>query len=241
MVLPIPTAPDLAATIARIALGALFLVHGVPKMKDLKKTMGFVKGTGFPGGAAFALLFSLLEFFGGLALIGGFLTQPVAALFALEMVATAIFSKTKLQKKFVTGWELDVTYLLLAVTLVLLGPGPWSLDAWLGLIAPWAPPTPLTFAAILKSRSVRPPRSCVVNRTRTFVHEFSKSGWWSASSASANTRFMNATASMNVSNRHVRSIESATRAQPGTDFSLAAICASVSRSRAIRRTSAMPA
>ena len=128
MALPIPTAPDLAATIARVALGALFLVHGVPKMRDLKKTMGFVRGTGFPGGAAFALLFSLLEFFGGLALIAGVLTQPVAVLFALEMVATTIFSKTRLGKKFVGGWELDVLYLILAVTVALLGPGPWSVD-----------------------------------------------------------------------------------------------------------------
>src|SRR2546426_7337054 len=101
------TYPDLAATIARVALGALFLVHGVPKMRDLKKTMGFVRGTGFPGGAAFALLFSLLEFFGGLALIAGVLTQPVAGLFALEMVATSIFAKTQLLKKFVNRWGLD--------------------------------------------------------------------------------------------------------------------------------------
>ncbi len=133
MALPIPNAPDLAATVARVALGALFLVHGVPKMRDLKKTMGFVRGTGFRGGAAFALLFSLLEFFGGIALIGGFLTQPVAALFVLEMVATSIFAKTKLQKKFVTGWELDIVYLVLAATVALLGPGPWSLDHVLGL------------------------------------------------------------------------------------------------------------
>src|SRR2546422_9877392 len=100
MALPIPNAPDLAATLARVALGALFLVHGVPKMRDLKKTMGFVKGTGFPGGAAFALLFSLLEFLGGIALVVGVLTQVVAALFALEIVATTIFSKTKLREKF---------------------------------------------------------------------------------------------------------------------------------------------
>lgn len=122
------TYPDLAATLARIALGALFLVHGVPKMRDLKKTMGFVKGTGFPGGAAFALLFSLLEFFGGIALVVGVLTQVVAALFALEMVATTIFAKTKLGKKFVGGWELDILYLTLAVTVALLGPGPLSVD-----------------------------------------------------------------------------------------------------------------
>jgi len=61
--------PDTAALVGRIALGARFLAHGWPKMKDLSKPIGFVKGTGWPGGATFAVLFTLLEFFGGIALI----------------------------------------------------------------------------------------------------------------------------------------------------------------------------
>lgn len=131
----LPLSADLMATVARVALGALFLVHGVPKIRDLRKTMGFVKSTGFPAGAAFALLFSLLEFFGGLALIAGFLTQPVAVLVALEMVATTVFAKQKLQKKFVGGYELDILYLVLAVVVVLIGAGPWSVDHLIGLAA----------------------------------------------------------------------------------------------------------
>ena len=129
----IPVNFDVAATVARLALGTLFLVHGVPKMKNLKGTMGWVRGTGFPGGAGFALAFSLLEFFGGIALLLGFLTQFVAVLFVLEMIGTSIFSKTKLKKKFVLGYELDVVYLVLALVAAILGAGPWSLDRYLGL------------------------------------------------------------------------------------------------------------
>ncbi len=132
-IFPLPTSPDVAATVARMALGALILVHGVPKIKSLKGTAGWVMSTGFPGGAAFAVLFSLLEFFGGIALLLGFLTQIVAVLFVLEMVATSIFSKTKLGKKFVLGYELNVVYLVLAATVALLGAGPWSADRALGL------------------------------------------------------------------------------------------------------------
>ena len=128
-----PIVPDIASTIGRIALGALFILHGWPKVKDPKSTIAFVKGTGFPGGVAFAVLFTLLEFFGGIALILGFLTQIVAPLIVLEMVATTIFAKTKLGKKFVTGWELDIAYLVLALVVVLLGAGPWSVDRLLGL------------------------------------------------------------------------------------------------------------
>lgn len=129
----IPVNADVAATIARVLLGALFLVHGIPKMKDLRGTMAWVRSTGFPGGAGFAAAFALLEFVGGIGLILGVLTQVVAVLFVLEMVATSIFAKTKLQKKFVTGYELDVLYLVLALVVVFLGPGPWAIDRMLGL------------------------------------------------------------------------------------------------------------
>ena len=81
---------DVAALVGRVALGALFVSHGWPKIKDITKPVGFVKGTGWPGGAAFAVLFTLLEFFGGLALIIGLLTQIVAVLFVLEMIATTM-------------------------------------------------------------------------------------------------------------------------------------------------------
>jgi len=128
----VPSYPDIAATVARIALGLLFLPHGWPKIKNVKATIAFVKGTGWPGGAAFAVLFTLLEFFGGLALIVGFLTQFVALLFVLEMAATTIFAKQKLGKKYISGYELDVGFLLLALVVLLLGAGPWSLDRVLG-------------------------------------------------------------------------------------------------------------
>ena len=123
---------DVAALIGRVALGALFLTHGWPKIKDIRKPIGFVKGTGWPGGAAFATLFTLLEFFGGLALIIGLLTQIVAVLFVLEMIATTVFSKTKLSRKFSSGYELDLAYAAFALVLAFLGPGAWSLDRLLG-------------------------------------------------------------------------------------------------------------
>ncbi len=119
---------DAAALVGRIALGALFLAHGWPKIKNLRKPMDFVKGTGWPAGELFAVLFTLLEFFGGIALLIGLLTQVVAVLFFLEMIATTIFSKTKLKKKFIGGFELDIAYAAFALAIAFLGPGAWSLD-----------------------------------------------------------------------------------------------------------------
>jgi uncharacterized membrane protein YphA (DoxX/SURF4 family) len=129
----IPVSPDAAATFARVLLAVLFLAHGVPKMKNMKGTVDFVRGTGFPGGAVFAVLFTLLEFFGAIAMLLGFLVQILAILFTLQMVATSIFAKTKLGKKYTGGYELDVLFLVLAITVALLGPGPWSVDRLLGL------------------------------------------------------------------------------------------------------------
>src|SRR5437867_12227760 len=102
--------PDVAALIGRVALGALFLVHGWPKIKDARKPIGFVKGTGWPGGAVVALVFTLLEFFGSRALSMGVLPQIVAELFVLEMNATAVIAKMKLKKDVVLGYVLDVAY-----------------------------------------------------------------------------------------------------------------------------------
>lgn len=130
--LSFPISIDAAATLARIGLGIMFILHGWPKIKDVKATTGWVKKTGWPAGATFAVLFTLLEFFGGIALIVGFLTQFVGVLIALEMVATSIFSKKQLRKKLIGGYELDVAYLVLAVVIAFLGPGPWSLDRLLG-------------------------------------------------------------------------------------------------------------
>lgn len=131
-VFPFLVPMEIAATIARIGLGLLFILHGWPKIKNVKATASWVKKTGWPGAVLFAVLFTLLEFFGGIALIVGFLTQVVALLIVLEMIATSIFSKKALGKKFMGGYELDVVYAILALTVLLLGPGRWSLDAVLG-------------------------------------------------------------------------------------------------------------
>jgi putative oxidoreductase len=125
--------PDAAAFIARFALGAIFIAHGYPKVMDFRKPMEWVKSTGWPGGATFAFLFSFLEFFGGFLLIIGFLTQIVAALFFLEMIATTIFVKTKLNRPFITGYELDMGLGAFALVLALIGPGSYSVDWALGL------------------------------------------------------------------------------------------------------------
>ncbi len=124
---------DLASLVLRLFVGILFIVHGWPKLKNPKQTATWVKSTGWAWAAGFAYAFTFLEFFGGIALILGFLTRIAAILFVLQMIATTIFSRVKLGKKLAGGWETDLLFMVGALALVFLGAGAWSLDALLGL------------------------------------------------------------------------------------------------------------
>lgn len=125
--------PDLVSLILRIAIGTLFVVHGYPKLSSAQRKQGgaWMKSLGMPAGlVAFG---GIAEFFGGLALLLGILTPIVAVLAALWMLSTLWFSISKLKKKYAGGYELDVTMVLAALALALLGSGIFSIDHLLGL------------------------------------------------------------------------------------------------------------
>lgn len=124
---------DLASLALRLFIGGLFVLHGWPKIKNPKRPASWVASTGWGWAVGFAYAFTFLEFFGGLALVVGFLTRIVGFLFVLQMIATTIFARKKLGKKLMSGWETDILFLAGALALVLLGAGAWSLDALLGL------------------------------------------------------------------------------------------------------------
>jgi putative oxidoreductase len=113
--------------ILRIIAGALFCMHGMPKL------FGWFGGMGEAGGSAplFSLmgLAGVLEVFGGLLILLGLFTRPVAVILALEMI-TAYFMAHFPQGPvpYLNGGELALLYMSVWIFLVGNGGGPVSLD-----------------------------------------------------------------------------------------------------------------
>ena len=112
------------------------MLHGYPKLSGQagQQAAQWIKSMGLPAGAAYAA--AILEFFGGLFLIIGLIGPIVALFFAIEMIATALLKKTKMKATYIMGqntYELDVTYFLLTIVLIVLGAGAFSIDQLVGL------------------------------------------------------------------------------------------------------------
>jgi putative oxidoreductase len=134
--------PDVAMLLARLTLGVLFLDHGLQKYSakgGLASFEGFLRSLdNIPAPALTAQVVPALEVIGGAALIAGLLSRVFALLFAGEMVVTGLLVKAvdlhqPLVSRMGAGVELDLLYLVLLVTVLLLGPGRASVDRVLGL------------------------------------------------------------------------------------------------------------
>jgi len=131
-ILEATNAIGLAPIPLRIIIGVLFAIHGYPKINVHRQQIaGALQGAGIPPKLTFIV--GVLEFFGGIALIVGFLTPLVAGLFSLLMIGTTVLQRAKFRKGFAGGYELDLVLLAAAVSLVILGAGAVSIDQFLAL------------------------------------------------------------------------------------------------------------
>lgn len=121
-----------AFLLLRVAVGVVFLAHGIPKIKNLNATAEGFTAMGFRPGKFWGTLIALLEVVGGTLLIVGLLVQPLGLLFAVEMLVAIAMVRRK--AGFVGGWEFESVLLVAAVTLFILGGGNISLEGMFGLV-----------------------------------------------------------------------------------------------------------
>jgi len=130
---------DVALAAVRIALAWIFVYYGGAKLfgwwdgAGIHGTSEFMANTAHlhPGGL-FAVLGGLLEFFGAIALVLGIASRIVGLGLFVDMVMAMItvsWTNGINSEKVPPGYELNVALAVLALVVVLLGAGRFSLDA----------------------------------------------------------------------------------------------------------------
>ena len=100
------------------------MIHGLPKLLDIQGTQSSFTNMGLP--PELAVIIGLLEFIGGLAILLGIFTRIAAILLAIDMIGAILL--VKLSKGFIGGFELDLLYLAIMISLILTGPGSISIE-----------------------------------------------------------------------------------------------------------------
>lgn len=124
----------LASLTLRVGAGALLgrfhgwhkLAEGIAWRAGRLESWPFVaeiRSAGFPAPVTSAWLATAVQFLGGICLVFGVLTRPVAALIFVTLLG-ALLTDLRLRKDL----QLVLVYLLLLFGVLCNGPGPWSVD-----------------------------------------------------------------------------------------------------------------
>ena len=130
---------NIAILIARVFIGACFVVHGLGKLGlvgsgSMKGFEGWLASMGIPMPALQARVAMACELGGGLLLFAG-LFMRVGCLLCLSTMVVAALIGHKGGGYLITntppGNEYTINLAAICVVLFLLGPGAYSIDAWL--------------------------------------------------------------------------------------------------------------
>lgn len=124
------TAPY-AALFMRLALGIMFLAHGLTKVFVFTPagTAGFFSSIGFPGFLAYPVM--AFEVIGGIMLIAGIYSRWVAAIAVVQLfvASTVHFANGWSFTNANGGWEYPIYLTVSALVVALLGDGKAALKA----------------------------------------------------------------------------------------------------------------
>lgn len=130
------TSAGWGALLLRVPIGIIFAAHGAQKLfgwfggYGLQGTGAWMDSIGLTPGVLMAFLAGAAEFYGGLALVLGFLTRPAAAALAFAMLV-AIFSVHFQNGLFMSnnGYEFGLALFAASLSLLFSGAGKASVDA----------------------------------------------------------------------------------------------------------------
>ncbi len=132
MIQPLLVFSNWGLLVLRIILGVIFVSHGKPKLWNLKGTVQNFKNMNIRSASFWTVFIAILEFFGGISLILGFLTQIFALFFIIQFLF--IILKIKFKSGLINGYELDLLILAGVFVLFTNGGGFYSLDDFFGIL-----------------------------------------------------------------------------------------------------------
>lgn len=118
--------------IVRLILGFVIFAHGAQKVlgvwggNGLEGTVGWMSSMGIP--AFMAYLSAFTEFIGGILMMLGLITRPVALAVCINMLVAVLTVHLKNGFLGQGGMEFALTLALLALAILIAGPGKYSLD-----------------------------------------------------------------------------------------------------------------
>lgn len=117
-------------TVLRITVGIVFLAHGGQKLFvfGFDNVAAFMGKLGIPAPMLAAIVVTLVEFLGGVALIVGAFTRWAAAPLAITMLVAIMTVHLKAGFFLPAGYEFALTLFSANVALILLGSGEASVD-----------------------------------------------------------------------------------------------------------------
>ena len=117
-----------ALGILRVVLGGIFIAHGAQKLFvfGLAGVGGAFGQMGVPLPGVIGPAIAFLEFFGGIAVVLGLFTRPIALLLAVDMLGAILL--VQISKGLIGGYELELLLLGTALALAVAGAGEYSVD-----------------------------------------------------------------------------------------------------------------
>lgn len=121
-------------TVLRIVVGIVFLSHGAQKLftYHISGVSGMFAHLGIPLPGLSAVVVTLVEFIGGIALVLGIGTRLAALLIAIDMLVAILAVHLKNGFFMPTGYEFALTLLAANICLMLTGAGAASIDGLFG-------------------------------------------------------------------------------------------------------------